>query len=260
MIVQALLVALVAAFGSLDTALGTSMLQRPLVLGPLVGIALGDLQTGLVIGANLELLFMGAISVGAYIPPDVITAGTLATAFAISTGSGLETAYTLAMPIGLAALGIKNVFYAIIPMFLSIADKGAEQGDVGKIKLTYVLLGMFGKTIWTFFLSFFAFYFGSAAVTAALDVIPQFVFDGMGIAAGILPAMGFAMLMRMILNKRLIPFFILGFALAAYLNLSVLAVAILSVILAVEKLGFLDQTASSADATIGIEGGDDDDF
>ena len=40
MFIQALLVALVAAFGSLDTALGTSMLQRPIVLGPLVGIVL----------------------------------------------------------------------------------------------------------------------------------------------------------------------------------------------------------------------------
>ena len=44
MFIQALLVALVAAFGSLDTALGTSMLQRPIVLGPLVGIVLGDLS------------------------------------------------------------------------------------------------------------------------------------------------------------------------------------------------------------------------
>lgn len=260
MIVQALLVALVAAFGTFDTALGTSQLQRPLVLGALVGIVLGDVSTGLVIGANLELLFMGAISVGAYIPPDVITGGTLATAFAISTGSGLETAYALAMPIGLAALGIKNVFYAITPTFLSIADRGAEVGDDGKIKLTYVLMGMFGKTIWSFLLTFFAFYFGSDAVTAALNVVPQFVFDGMGIAAGILPAMGFAMLLRMIVNKRLVPFFVLGFALAAYLNLSVLAVAIISVVLAIEKLNFLDESPVSGVATAGAEGGDDDDF
>ena len=260
MFIQALLVALVAAFGSLDTALGTSMLQRPIVLGPLVGIVLGDLQTGLIIGANLELLFMGAISVGAYIPPDVVTAGTLATAFAISTGSGLETAYALAMPIGLAALGIKNVFYAFIPMFLSIADKGAEEGDVGKIGLTYVLLGLFGKTIWTFTLTFFAYYFGSAAVTAALEVVPQFIFDGMGIAAGILPAMGFAMLMRMILNKQLVPYFILGFALTAYLNLPVLGVAILWIVLAIEKLDLLNLNNGNNLAVASAGGDDDDDF
>lgn len=258
MLVQALLVGLVAAFATFDTALGTSHINRPIVIGPIVGLVLGDLHTGLVIGANLELLFMGAISVGAYIPPDVNTAGTLATAFAITTGSGLETAYALAMPIGLAALGVKNFFYAITPMFLQIADRGAEVGDDGKIKLTYVLIGMVGKTIWTFTLTALAFYFGSDAVTAVLDAVPDFVFDGMGIAAGILPAMGFAMLMRMIVNKKLVPFFVLGFALTAYLNLSVLAVAILAVVIAIEKIDLFGDAPAAA--TAGIAGGDDDDF
>lgn len=258
MLVQALLVGLVAAFATFDTALGTSHINRPIVIGPIVGLVLGDLHTGLVIGANLELLFMGAISVGAYIPPDVNTAGTLATAFAITTGSGLETAYALAMPIGLAALGVKNFFYAITPMFLQIADRGAEVGDDGKIKLTYVLIGMVGKTIWTFTLTALAFYFGSDAVTAVLDAVPDFVFDGMGIAACILPAMGFAMLMRMIVNKKLVPFFVLGFALAAYLNLSVLAVAILAVVIAIEKIDLFGDAPAAA--TAGIAGGDDDDF
>ena len=80
----------------------------------------------------------------------------------------------------------------------------------------------------------------------------------MGAAAGILPAMGFAMLMRMIVNKRLIPFFVLGFALAAYLSLPVLGVAIIAVVIAVEKTGFVDGNES---ASVAVEGsGDDDDF
>ncbi|MFR2836202.1 MAG: PTS sugar transporter subunit IIC [[Clostridium] nexile] len=35
-----------------------------MVLGPLVGLAMGDLQTGCVIGATMELT-MGAVGVGA---------------------------------------------------------------------------------------------------------------------------------------------------------------------------------------------------
>lgn len=53
MLVQALLVGLVAAFATFDTALGTSHINRPIVIGPIVGLVLGDLHTGLVIGANL---------------------------------------------------------------------------------------------------------------------------------------------------------------------------------------------------------------
>ena len=48
-----------------------------------VGLVLGDLHQGLVIGASLELFFMGAVSIGAYVPPDTIVGGVLATAFAI---------------------------------------------------------------------------------------------------------------------------------------------------------------------------------
>lgn len=71
-LIQALLIGLIAAYGVLDYQLGTLYTFRPIVLGPLVGLALGDLGAGLTIGASLELFFMGAISVGAYIPPDVI--------------------------------------------------------------------------------------------------------------------------------------------------------------------------------------------
>lgn len=195
MIVQAILVGLIAAWGSLDYAFGTLYTFRPIVLGPLVGLALGDVKTGVEIGASLELLFMGAISVGAYIPPDVNIGGVLATAFATS---------------------------------------------------------------YKFLLAFGAFYIGADKVQDLLDFIPQFILDGMGVAAGILPAMGFAMLMRMIINKKLIPFFFLGFVLASYANIPVLGVAIIAVIIAVEKFGFLEgkpQLAGNAE-----EVDDDDDF
>ena len=62
----------------------------------------------------------------------------------------------------------------------------------------------------------------------------------MGVAAGILPAMGFAMLMRMIINKKLIPFFFLGFVLASYANIPVLGVAIIAVIIAAVSYTHLD--------------------
>lgn len=113
-------------------------------------------------------------------------------------------------------------------------------------------------TIYKFLLVFFLLVFGADKVQALLDFIPQFVLDGMGVAAGILPAMGFAMLMRMIINKKLIPFFFLGFVLASYANIPVLGVAIIAVIIAVEKFGFLeDRPVMAGNAE---EVSDDDDF
>ena len=93
---QAFLLGCVAFIGKCDLATGTNLIQRPIVLGPLVGLILGDLQMGIVVGATLELAFLGQVSVGAYIPPNVIVGGVLGLTFAITTGKGAEIAFTMA--------------------------------------------------------------------------------------------------------------------------------------------------------------------
>ena len=44
--------------------IGFTMLNRPIVIGPLVGLLLGDLHTGVIIGASLEAVFMGVVNIG----------------------------------------------------------------------------------------------------------------------------------------------------------------------------------------------------
>jgi len=45
-----------------------AMLSRPIVLGPLIGWALGDAAAGLLLGPVLELLWLGAVNLGAAVP------------------------------------------------------------------------------------------------------------------------------------------------------------------------------------------------
>lgn len=259
-LIQALLIGLIAAYGVLDYQLGTLYTFRPIVLGPLVGLVLGDLGAGLTIGASLELFFMGAISVGAYIPPNVIAGGVLATAYAISLGKGVDAAITLAMPIALLVLALDNFVNALLPLILKIADNGAAEGNPKKIRMIHWAYGLVGTAI-KFVVVFLAFYLGADAMQNVLDMIPQVIIDGMGVAAGLLPAMGFAMLMRMILNKKLIPFYFLGFVMSAYLNLPVLGVAIVGIIIVIEKFGLLEpRPAAAAAAAETAEEVDDDDF
>ena len=85
---QAILIGLIVFIGKADYFIGTAMFGRPLVLGALVGIVLGDIPTGVMIGFQLELIFMGMQAIGASIPPDMIVGSVLGTAFAITTGKG----------------------------------------------------------------------------------------------------------------------------------------------------------------------------
>lgn len=257
MLVKAILIGLVSAWGVLDYQFGTLYTFRPLVLSVIVGAILGDVHQGIIIGANLELLFMGAISVGAYIPPDVNVGGVLATAFAISMGKSVEAAVALAMPIATLALGISNIIAAVTPVFLKIADKGAEEGNYKKVVFTHWLMGTIG-VVEKFLLVTFAFYLGADKVQSLLDFIPQFILDGMGVAAGMLPAMGFAMLLRMIVSKRLIPYFVLGFVLISYANIPVLGIALIALSIVAIKFGFLEDKPMMATAEGNAQEVDDD--
>ena len=125
----ALLLGLVGAFAIYDYAIGTNYIFRPLVTGVLVGIVMGDVRQGTIIGASLELMFMGAVSVGAYIPPDIVTGGILGTAFAIGLGKDTGIAMALALPISMIALVVNNLVFMLGTVIATRADKYAAEGN-----------------------------------------------------------------------------------------------------------------------------------
>lgn len=227
-----ILIGLVALFGFLECGIGNSMVQRPIVLGPLVGIILGDVQTGLAVGATLELAFMGSQAIGAALPPEITAGGILGTAFAITSGSGADVAVALALPLATVALLVKNTYYLIIrSALLHASDKCAERGDANGVARLHLFSFLSYAVVMAVIIAV-CFYAGSPAVEAFLAIIPQFVMDGLSVASGVLPALGFAMLANMLLNKKVAPFFMIGFVLAAYLGMPVLGIAILGVMIA----------------------------
>lgn len=258
MLVQAILVALIAGFANFDYQLGTLYAFRPIVTCPLVGLVLGDLTAGLAIGASLELLFMGNISIGAYVPPDEKVGSILACAFAITLGQGTEAAIALAMPIATISLAINNVINGLMPVLVDKADVYASHGNLNGVYAMHWIIGLTG-VVKNILLVGFAFYLGAGAVQGILDWIPSFIMDGFGIAANILPAMGFAMLGRLVLKKEIMPFFFLGFLLASYMGVPTLGVAAIAIIIGIEKYDLLHLGKATPQA-VAAEGDDDDDF
>ncbi|MBS6059125.1 MAG: PTS mannose/fructose/sorbose/N-acetylgalactosamine transporter subunit IIC [Mixta calida] len=256
---EALLLGLVAFIAQSEYALGTSLLSRPIVTGLLTGLVLGDVQTGVIMGATLELAFIGSFSVGASIPPDVVTGGILGVAFAITSGAGTETALLLGLPIATLTLVLKNVYLGLfIPTLSHKADVYAERGDTGGIERMHLLAG-FGLSLMLATIVTVSFLIGSGAVKSLLDAIPEFIKHGLSVATGIIPALGFAMLARLLINKKVAPWFFLGFALMAYLKIPVTGIAILGAIAAVVMVNVTHQPVQRASTAQGVEN-DEDDF
>lgn len=228
--IRVLMIFLIACFGYSDYFTGKSLQTRPLVLGPLVGLVMGDLEAGCVIGATVELAMMGAVGVGAALPPEVVSGGILGTAFAIAGHKDAGMAVALGLPIAMLVMLLRNfLFIVIVPLFANRADKYAEQGDIKGVSRMHWFGGVFGMYLPMAVLVAVAYYLGSGVMENVLNAIPQFVQDGLTISAGILPALGFAILLRMILNKKIAAFLAIGFVMTAYLELPVLGVAIMAV-------------------------------
>jgi PTS system mannose-specific IID component len=230
-LVTFLLLTLIAVFGHFEDFLGTTLLSRPLVLGPLVGLVLGDVTQGVMIGATLELIFMGNIKVGAAIPPDIITGGVLGTAFAIMSHKGPAIALALAVPISILAEMVISGLFVFRAIFNKKFNQYADDGDYKGIQRLHILSGLL-KPLLMGIIVFVALELGSSAIKSFLDLIPAWVQSSLQVAGNMLPALGFALLMNLMFNKRVAPYFFLGFMLAAFLKLPIIAIGGLGVIIA----------------------------
>lgn len=99
-----------------------------------------------------------------------------------------------------------------------------------------------------------SYYLGVPQIEAIIKAIPEFVNHGLNVATGIIPAIGFAMLFKMIANKEVVAFFFGGFLLAAYLKVPVFGVALMACVIVALIL-----TIKNSYKTCVVEEGMDDD-
>ena len=145
----------------------------------------------------------------------------------------------------------------ILPAFVHKADDYAQKGDLKGVSRMHYLGGFFGVNLIIGVVVAISFYVGSPAVQAVLAVIPEWVQNGLQIAMGLLPAIGFGLLMQMIMNKEVAPFFMLGYVLSVYLSIPVTGIAIFGCIIAI----VLTQLKGKPQmAYAGSEVDEDDDF
>lgn len=206
---------------------GYWMISRPVIAGPLIGLIMGDFTTGLAVGASVELMYMGVLPIGGSVPPNAQIAGMLSTVFAITSGGSPEIGISLALPIGILAQLLIMLAWNINIGLMHRADEFINQGDIKGVERTH-LMGLPIFFLVFFIPTFLAIYFGSGAVSSLVEMMPDVLTEGLEIASGILPAVGMAMLLKMMDFQKYWAFFLFGFVLTVYLELDVLAVSLIA--------------------------------
>lgn len=212
--------------------LGSPYLERPIILGPITGLVLGDLQTGLVVGGTLELIFIGAAPIGGSVPPNVVIGSILGTAFAIIAGQGVEQALVIAIPAALLGSLFELFAKAFGSVFVNMAERFADRANLTGISAS-VHLGNIAHGLSTAIPTYLALSLGSEFVQGFLNNFPNWAQQGFKVAGGALPALGFGLLLATLATPRLIPFFFVGFLITVYTSFGVIGVALLGALVAI---------------------------
>lgn len=231
MLIEALLIGIWAGIAGIDMFDGLTHIHRPIVTGPIVGLILGDMTTGLIVGGALELVFAGMVPLAGAQPPNVVIGGIIGTSIAIITKLDAQAAVGVAIPFAVAAqAGITLLFTAFSPV-MHTADKYAEEANTKGIdKINY--LGMAVLFVSYFLCAFLPIYFGADKAQAIVQSIPEWFIGGLSVAGGMMPAIGFAMLLKIMLKKEYIAFLIGGFLLVTYFQIPILALALIGLCIA----------------------------
>jgi len=222
------------AYYSMYDMLGPTftMSFRPLLAGFGAGIIVGDVQMGMQVGATLELMGLGVYTYGGATIPDYTVGAILGTYF--GKAHGFETGIALAIPAALllTQVDILNRFLNFI--FAHRADQYAAAGDVKGFERMMVY---FSHVIWGLSRGlpvFLAVAFGEGlvkAVSSFFEANPWFN-RGISVTGGILPALGFGMLLKIMPVEQYPAFLLLGFVLYAYLKMPLVGIALAAVAVA----------------------------
>ncbi|MBY4976644.1 PTS mannose/fructose/sorbose/N-acetylgalactosamine transporter subunit IIC [Streptococcus suis] len=234
---QILLLTLYSAYQICDELTIVSSAGSPVFAGFITGLIMGDMTTGLAIGASLQLMVLGVGTFGGASRIDATSGAVLATAFSVSQGIDPELAVaTIAVPVAALLVYTDIAGRFSTTFFAHRVDAAIERFDYAGIERNY-LLGAIPWALSRALPVFLALAFGGEFVDAMVKTIEQYqwIANGLTLAARMLPGLGFAILLHYLPLKRNLHYLAVGFALTAMLtvlygNISALGGAVAGIV------------------------------
>lgn len=208
-------------------------IASPIVIGVVAGLIYGDLTNGLIIGGGIAAAFAGIIAPGGNLPTDSALAATTVIPIALATGLSAEQAIAIAVPMGLVGSFATNLRKMINVIFVHRADEYAAKGDLAGIRRCAIIYPPIIELPLLFLPVFLIVMFGQDAMLAFMNSVPEWIMHGLEVAGGVMPAIGFALIMNMIGKPRMIPYAILGFVFVRAVGLNTLTTGVIAACIAV---------------------------
>ena len=158
--------------------------------------------------------------------------------------TAITTSIALAVPLSVAGLFLTMVCRTLSIPMVHAMDAAAEKGDFKGIE-RWQILAILMQGVRIMIPAVALCFVSPEIVTSVLNMMPAWLSDGMAIGGGMVAAVGYAMVINMMATKETWPFFALGFVFAAISQLTLIALGVIGVSLALLYLG-LKETAKNS--------------
>ncbi|MBS5955728.1 PTS mannose/fructose/sorbose/N-acetylgalactosamine transporter subunit IIC [Lacrimispora xylanolytica] len=228
-------------------------LNRPIVVAPILGLLLGDFQTGIIMGASLESIFMGISAIGGSVPADALSASIVAVCYTVLTGSDVETGLAIALPIGTVMASLSSILLSFSSALAPYWEKLALSGKPGRFLTQNLIFSGLIYPLPNVIIIFLGIAFGVTGLNSALAALPPFVMTGLTAASSMMVAVGFAILISMIWSKDVASFFFVGYVMAKILKMDSLSIAIIGGAIAITMFFYEKQLIDVKNSMVASE-------
>jgi PTS system mannose-specific IIC component len=227
-VTQALLIAIfVAAIESRALGYATlTMRFSPLMTGMWVGLVLGNMPAAMITTAAIQLIYMGLVAPGGPLPSEPSISAAVAVSAAVIGDLDPSSAVAIAVPVGLLGSYLYQLRFFLNTFAIQKMDVYAAEGESHKLAFwigavpTMISFVLFVPTM------FIALYLGAPVISSFMNSISNGpVLHALTTVGNGLAALGIAVTMHVIGNRKLLPFFFLGYFLVVTSNTFVTAIS-----------------------------------
>ena len=229
---QGIIVSIFALLAGIDFWLEGLYIFRPMIVCTITGLILGDATTGIIAGGLTELAFAGLTPVGGTQPPNPIMAGIMTVVLAHTTSHSPAAAIGLSLQFSILMQYIILFYYSAFSVLTKKLDNYAQEADIKKFGRLAMLPTLIVAVTYGIF-TFLCVYGAQEPMRALVNSMPDWLSHGFEIAGGILPAVGFGLLLKSMLKARYVPYLLIGFTIACFVKFgNLMPVAVIGIALA----------------------------
>ncbi|MDD6467150.1 MAG: PTS mannose/fructose/sorbose transporter subunit IIC [Erysipelotrichaceae bacterium] len=226
-----LLIVLVAFLAGIEGILDEFQFHQPLVACTLIGLVSNQLEAGIILGGTLQMIALGWANIGASVAPDVTLASVASSIFLVLSGKGVDSIYVaiaIAIPLSMFGVKLTHMVRTVSVSIVHRMDDAAEDADFGKIQRWH-LVAVCLQGLRVALPAAILLLIPTSSVNQFMNMIPTWLLEGLCIGGGMIVAIGYAIVINVMVNKEIWPFFVLGFVLAMMTQFTLLALVLIAI-------------------------------